>query len=87
MNVHQLALVSTDESGTEEWACPLCDMQATVRWSPRFERAITAEGEPGVTHQGRKNGRYPAGLLFYRHSAVNSADIDWLSQAGIRWTE
>jgi len=51
---HHLILLSTHDSGFEEWHCPTCGRRLLMRWSPAYERVVLEAGDELAGHTAWK---------------------------------
>ena len=74
MVTHEMVVVNSGETGSEEWNCPSCGRRLLLRWPPRFERVVLLPGDDQVMHVGgRRSGEVP------------DPELRWLSANGILW--
>jgi hypothetical protein len=74
---HEMIVVKSGESGSEEWNCPSCGRRLLLRWPPRFERIVLLPGDDRVLHVGGRNEAPNAGLT--------DTERTWLGDHGILW--
>ena len=92
---HEMVHEGTDPTGMEEWRCPVCGRHFIVRWPPRYERLVLAEGDENATHVGTKGEVGLSGVQVVR-AGTDPADSDpgdeeswrrWLRDNGIDWDD
>jgi hypothetical protein len=53
---HEMELLSTDETGADEWYCRICGRHFRMRWPPEYARVVLVAGDEEATHVGGKGG-------------------------------
>jgi len=53
---HTMVLVTTHDSGAEEWYCPTCGRRFLMQWPPNYKRTVLDAGDENATHSGGKGG-------------------------------
>lgn len=53
---HEMVLVSTHQSGAEEWLCPTCGRRFLMQWPPEYKKIILETGDENAIHSGGKGG-------------------------------
>lgn len=53
---HEMELIGTDETGTDEWYCRICGRHFKMRWPPEYTRVVLAAGDEEAIHVGGKGG-------------------------------
>lgn len=53
---HEMVLVSTHETGAEEWYCPTCGRRFLMQWPPEYKKVILECGDENAIHSGGKGG-------------------------------
>lgn len=87
MPQHELVYAETVKSGAGVWRCRECGHRLLIRWQPRFEFEVVAEGDPRAVHTGNL-GAAPSGHTLRGPAAVLTSDErSWLDGNGIDWNE
>ncbi|MBE1536295.1 hypothetical protein [Actinomadura algeriensis] len=47
---HRLRMVGVEESGLEEWACPVCGRRLLLRWPPDCHKQVVVRGDEEACH-------------------------------------
>ncbi|MFV2172997.1 hypothetical protein ACFHW2_23345 [Actinomadura sp. LOL_016] len=47
---HRLRMVRVEDSGVEEWACPVCGRRMLVRWPPDCRKEVVDRGDEEACH-------------------------------------
>jgi hypothetical protein len=53
---HTMTLVTTHDSGAEEWLCPTCGRRFLMHWPPDYKKTVLEPGDESATHSGGKGG-------------------------------
>ncbi len=53
---HTMLLVTTHDTGAEEWYCPTCGRRFLMNWPPDYKKIILERGDETATHSGGKGG-------------------------------
>lgn len=53
---HEMVLMTTHDSGAEEWYCPTCGRRFLMQWSPNYDKIVLEQGDIHATHGGGKSG-------------------------------
>ena len=75
---HEMIVMKSAGSGSEEWNCPSCGRRLLLRWPPRFERIVLHPGDDRVMHVGARTE--------LSVGDVPEQELRWLSANGILWT-
>lgn len=51
---HKLLLMTTHESGLEEWYCPTCGRRFLMKWPPEYQKIILEPGDEFANHTAFK---------------------------------
>lgn len=80
---HEMVLRGTDESGAEEWYCPICGRRFLMQWPPAYKKIILEPGDEQAIHSGGKGGLQPFAALSDEQVPVG----EWMDDANLEpWT-
>lgn len=84
---HDMVRTGLEESGAEEWLCPVCGRRMLMKWRPRFERLVLEDGDPTAMHAGAKGGALmrTADVAQEPSTEVPASEQLWLRNNGIDW--
>lgn len=91
---HRLRMIRVEESGLEEWACPVCGRRMLLRWPPDCHKEVVDPGDEEACHvaddagasafsPARPGAGRGAGEPARPRSAAATPTRRWLRETGI----